>query len=137
GDALERRALRFGRVGQRLEDRLGPLVRGAQRMEPQRHLALAEAARHALTEADLALGDRLAAAAALGAPGGRGFVEMGHVTSIHANDITTATCPGAGGRPADGSTRSRASSIAGPTTAPRPSNRSPARTPSPAACSSR
>jgi hypothetical protein len=82
--AFERLALGQirGRRREHLEQRFGPLPRRAHRVEPQRHLALAERLRQALAQAQAVLGDRLAAAAAPGAAGRGGLEHVGHGSTI-------------------------------------------------------
>ena len=70
-----RRALRF-------EERLGARVGAARQVKPQRHLAVAECVRLALAEPQLALGDRLIAAAAFRAAARGGFDDVCHVRII-------------------------------------------------------
>src|SRR5205809_6995926 len=66
-----------GRFRQGLKQRLRPFVGRARRMEPQRHLALAEGIGEALAETQLSALDNLSAAAALGASASGGGAEGG------------------------------------------------------------
>src|SRR5712671_3903271 len=82
---LARRALEDLAIGhvrrrfrQGLKQRLRPLVRRAQWMEPHRHLALGKGVGQALAEAQLCTLDSLAAATALGAAARSGFEKVGH-----------------------------------------------------------
>src|SRR5262249_52603872 len=77
---LPHRAFRWlrCRCGEPFDQCLGTPVGGAPRMEPQRHLAIAERIGHLLPEPQLALADRQAATAALAAPARRGLEEVGH-----------------------------------------------------------
>jgi len=70
------------RRGQAFEQRVRALPRRAHRMEPVRHLALAERVRQAFAEAKLALLQGLLAAAAFGTPGGGGFEDVGHADIV-------------------------------------------------------
>src|SRR5712671_3808157 len=67
-----------GRFREGLKQRLRPLVRRAQWMEPHRHLALGKGVGQALAEAQLCTLDSLAAATALGAAARSGFEKVGH-----------------------------------------------------------
>ena len=80
GHALQSLAVgrAFPAFRQPLEQGLGPLVRRAQGMEPQRHLALRERIGKALAEPELPARDGLAAAAALGATARGGLEKVGH-----------------------------------------------------------
>ena len=74
----ERLEAAIGHCLLRLEERLGPRVRGAGQVEPQRHLALAECVRLPLAEAQLPLGDRSVATAALGSAARGRFDDVCH-----------------------------------------------------------
>src|SRR5262245_10876470 len=85
GEAAAGRALQSfplgdlkGRFGEGLQHRLGPLVCGAERVKPDRHLAFGERIGQALAEPQLAALDRAAAAAALGAAARGGLEDVGH-----------------------------------------------------------
>jgi hypothetical protein len=68
-------------LGERLEDWLGTPKGGAQRVEPERHLAIGVWIWQTLAEALLALGDDSAAGAALGAAAGSCLEDMWHLSS--------------------------------------------------------
>ena len=75
GQRIELRVRRCCGLG--FEERLRSRVGAAGQVEPQRHLAVAERVRLALAEPQLALGDRLVAAATFGAAARRGFDDVG------------------------------------------------------------
>ena len=80
----------------RREERFRPRVGGAGEVEPERHLTVSECVRLALAEAQLALGDRLVAAAALCSAARRAFDDVWHAriiggTAARASLLTDAT----------------------------------------------
>src|SRR5829696_6857434 len=79
-ERLERGVRRRGTL--RFEKRLRPAVGGAGQMKPQRHLALAKCIRLPFAEAQIALGDRLIAAATFGAAARCRFDEVWHARII-------------------------------------------------------
>jgi hypothetical protein len=79
-DGLEPLLVGDGRLrgAERLEERVGPLHRAALEVRPLERLALGKGVRQALPELQLAGGDFLAAAAALGAARRCGLDHVGH-----------------------------------------------------------
>src|SRR5690606_9884870 len=93
GDALEMRRFLGGRGVERLEQRLGALVRGARQVKPERHLAVAERVRLPLAEPQGPFLDRLTAAAALRAAARGGLDDMRHrPSSLPVTRAAAAAC---------------------------------------------
>src|SRR5262249_46970833 len=86
---------------ERFQHGLGPLVRGAHRMEPQPHLAFRVGIRQPLAETDRAALERIATAPALGAPARGGLEDVGHRqlrTSAHSAPVTRRSSSGVSGK---------------------------------------
>jgi hypothetical protein len=84
---LERLALRQPGIysGERFEQRLWTLEGRAQRMQPHRHLSLAEEVREALPKAQRVAPDELTTATAFGSTAYRGFENVRHARPLSAN----------------------------------------------------